>query len=539
MQKITFLIFFSFCFFHTYSQTDSLWTRSLGGPGTEVAGTNSPNNFGNNMCASAIDAIDGGIYLTTYTPQAGGWVTTNNGNDDVWVIKLNSNGDTLWTRVFGGAESDRSYRVRAVSTGGCIVVGRTGSNTGVFSSNNGQTDGFLIRLDASGNVIWSRCYGGSQQDYLYDVAENPAGNFVACGEAGSNNGDLTGTGSGLAWVIFVNGATGAPVQSVAPQGPSSSSPNFLENFTIITRLADGSGYLCSGFTSPDFNNFNLDDIWVAKISFNGTVLWSKKYGSTNARDGSGALLDAGNNEFFIVGMLGGSGGFPNYLGGPGDGFLLKCDASTGDTIWTKNYGGSVWDYFNDGFIDNNGDLYIAGFSNSTNGWLSNHSSFGLADYWVLKLNSNGDTIYTKRFGGSDFDAAMSIAGSGMPDEFVVCGRSNSNDGWVWGNNGGRDMYVACFGSVPTSLVKERKGFSSNVYPNPANDQVNLQISSEFQGNCRITINDLSGRTIEQRWLSKNTQHQIYSIDISSYTNGFYLISLETPDGIIQNKFIKQ
>jgi hypothetical protein len=444
----------------------------------------------------------------------------------------------LWTKVLGGLENERSYKVRAVSTGGCIIAGNTSSSSGIFSTNHGQTDGFLIRLDAQGNVLWSRCYGGTAQDYLYDVAENPAGNFVASGEAGSNDGDLSGTGLGLGWVIYVSGTTGVVSNSIALLGPNSGSPDFLENFTIIKRLDDGSGYLVSGFTSPDFSNFNLDDIWVAKVNFAGTVLWSKKYGSTSARDGSAAIVDAGNGEFYIAGLLGGSGGFSNYLGGAGDGFLIKCN-SNGDTLWTKNYGGSDWEYFNDAFRDNAGDLYLCGFSRSSNGMLTNQPSYGLADYWVVKVNALGDTIYTKRFGGNTFDAITSAAGTGTPDEFVVCGRTESNDGWVWGANGGRDIWVVKFGPVATSVDHKNKEARAIAFPNPFEHSFNLRIENCIDKNVNIKVINLAGKEVYQKQMAMLQNSENISIDMKGLAAGFYFLQIRTGSAVLEYKLIKQ
>lgn len=513
------------------AQTDSLWTRSYGGPGIEAAGTMSTNNLGNNMSGIAIDKVDNGIYVTTYTNQAGGWINNNFGSDDIWLIKLNQNGDTLWTRVLGGTGTERSYKVRAVSAGGCILAGRSDSNSGLFAGNFGQTDGILIRVDANGNVLWSKCYGGSEQDYLYDVVENPAGNFVACGETGSNDGNLAGTGSGLAWVLFVNGTNGNFSQSVCPEGPNSSSPGFLENFTVIKRLNDDSGYVLGGFTSPDFNNFNQDDIWILKLTFSGQVLWSKKYGSTNARDGLGALVDLGNNQLFAVGMLGGNGGYPNYGGGPADGFLLKIDAANGDTVFTKLYGGTDWEYFNDAIADNQGNTYMAGFSRSTNGFFTGLPNFGLADNLVVKINNAGDTIYTLKYGGSDFDALLSIAGNGTPDEFAVCGRTNSNNGWITGNNGNRDIHVAKFENITTSIEKNIE-FSYDIFPNPSNGNLYININST-ENSVFAEWFDLTGKKV----IAYNLKNGINQCDLNHLPKGFYFCTIKSGQNQVAKKVI--
>lgn len=520
-------VFLAFAASAAAQAPDTLWTRNYGSSGNEVAGVMSVNNIGNNMAGSAFDAVDGGLYVCTYTPGSDGWVSTNNGSDDIWVLKLDGNtGDTLWTRVIGSSGTDRVYRMRAVSTGGVVLAGRTTNGSGLCTGYQGQTDGLLIRLDADGNSLWTRCLGGSGQDFLYDVAENPAGNFVACGESTSSNGDLAGAGSGLAWVQFVNGGSGAPVLSFAPVGPNGNNPNGLENFTIITRMAGESAYLLGGFTSPDFNDFNQDDIWVAKMTSQGNVEWSRTYGSTNGRDGSAALVEVGGGEFIIAGLLGGSGGFPGYLGGPGDGLLIRCNAQ-GNSIWTRNYGGSDWEYFNDAALDADGKLLVAGFSRSTNGDLATTTAYGNTDYWLLKVDpANGDTLWTKRMGGPGFDAALAMAVNGSTNEIALAGRSDANGGWVSGNNGGRDLWVVRLSNdISTGTAEAARSGPVHVYPNPAFDLLRIQSDLPIIG---WRVMDLGGRLLRERTTVKEST---LTLPVNTLVSGAYLLELLHADGM--------
>lgn len=515
---------------------DTLWTRSYGSSASEAAGVMSVNNLGNNMAGAAFDAVDGGLYVCTYTPGSDGWVGANNGSDDIWVLKLDAaTGDTLWTRGIGGSGVDRVYRMRAVSSGGVVLVGRTDNGSGWCPGYQGQTDGLLIRLDAGGNTVWTRCMGGSGQDYLYDVAENPAGNLVACGESTSTNGDLTGAGNGQAWVQFINGSTGSPVVSYAPVGPNGSSANGLENFTIITRMANESAYLLGGFTSPDFNNFNLDDIWVAKMSFLGNIIWSRTYGSTNARDGSAAIVEVGGGEFVIAGLLGGNGGFPGYLGGPGDGLLIRCDAQ-GNALWTRNYGGSDWEYFNDAARDGDGNLLLAGFSRSTNGDLANTAANGNADYWLLKVDpASGDTLWTKRMGGPGFDAALAMARNNGTGAIALAGRSDANGGWVSGNNGARDLWVSCLSDdLSTAAPAPAPSASVQLMPNPVAELLLVRSQAPI---IAWRLLDASGRQLMERSAPMLTS---LSLPVAGLDDGPYLLELRHAAGSsTQRRFVVQ
>lgn len=531
MKNILLASFLLFASYINAQGPDSLWTRSFGGAADEVAGTNSPNSFGNNMASAAFDAVDGTMYLASYSASPVVYGKNNAGSDDVLLIHLDQNGDTLWTKLIGGAGSDRLSRVRSISTGGVILVGFTTSSTGVFAGNHGGYDGFMMRINSDGTILWTKVYGGSSNDYLYDVVENPAGNFVACGEAVSSDGDLSAAGNGLAWVLFATGVSGNMGFCVAPVGPNGASANGLENFTVIRRLNDGSGYLLSGFTSPDFNNFNLDDIWVCKINFTGAVLWNKTYGSTNGRDGSGALLDMGSGEFMIVGVLGGNGGYPTYRGGNGDGFVIRCNAA-GDTLWTRSYGGTDWDFFHDAVADQELNVYLAGFSRSSNQQLTGQPVYGLADYWLVKINANGDTLYTKRMGGSEFDAATGIACSGLEDDILLTGRSNSNNGWIHGANGGRDMWAVRLQNLVTS-AQENAYASMLPFPNPFEAEIFVDVKHD---NTRLYIRDLSGKSlIEMPETGKGLQKIQVHGELKS---GLYFLEIRSKEGTMHFPVIK-
>ena len=534
MNNIVLLPFLLFTSYSSAQAPDTLWTRSYGSSANEVAGQMSVNSFGNNMASAAFDALDGGLYVCTYTPGNDGWVNANNGDDDIWVLKLDANGDTLWTRILGGSGIDRVYRMRAVTTGGVVLAGRTTNGAGLCTGFQGQTDGLLVRLDASGNTVWSRCMGGSDQDYVYDVAENPVGNFVACGESNSSNGDLAGAGNGLAWVQIVNGQSGAPVVSFAPLGPNGSNPDALENFTIVTRMATESAYLLGGFTSPSFSDFNLDDIWVAKMDFLGNVLWSRSYGSSNARDGSAALVELPDGGFIIAGLLGGNGGFPQYLGGPGDGLLIRCDTD-GNVVWSRSYGGSDWEYFNDAILDADGNLLVGGFSRSTNGILTNTTAYGNADHWLLKVApSTGDTLWTKRMGGPNFDAATGIANNGITNEVALVGRSDGTGGWISGNNGGRDLWVARLSGDVSTSVQDQPSRSSVLYPNPANNRMELITE---QGIQHLRVLDPGGRTLLELPFANTPK---ISVDVSDLPNGLFVLEALLQDGSnLRERFVIQ
>jgi hypothetical protein len=112
---------------------------------------------------------DGGYIVAGYTGSFGA------GYYDVYLIKTNASGDTLWTRTYGGMSYDYSYSVQQTSDGGYIVAGRT------ESFGNGLSDVYLIKTNVSGDTLWTRTYGGASWDYGYSVQQASDGGYIVAG----------------------------------------------------------------------------------------------------------------------------------------------------------------------------------------------------------------------------------------------------------------------------------------------------------------------------------------------------------------------
>jgi hypothetical protein len=135
---------------------DTLWTKVLGGSDYDEG-------------VSVQQTSDGGYIVTGFTRSFGG------GNRDVYLIKTDAMGDTVWTRCYGGANDDVGNSVRQTSDDGYIIAGYTSS----FGS--GRTDVWLIKTDSSGDTMWTRCYGGGNEDEGYSVRQTTDGGYVATG----------------------------------------------------------------------------------------------------------------------------------------------------------------------------------------------------------------------------------------------------------------------------------------------------------------------------------------------------------------------
>lgn len=146
------------------------WQKCLGG---------SAEDWANDVCITT-----NGYYVLSYSESNDGDVTGNHGDHDYWIVKLDLSGNIVWQRSLGGSDLDQGNSIQATSDGGCIATGRTFSNDGDISSNTGEEDYWVVKLDSSGNLEWEKCYGfdfGNYNDDGQSICQTIDGGFLVSG----------------------------------------------------------------------------------------------------------------------------------------------------------------------------------------------------------------------------------------------------------------------------------------------------------------------------------------------------------------------
>ena len=229
-------------------------------------------NFGGSDMdeAYSISVAPDGYYISGWTNSTNGQVAGNHGKDDAWVLKLNLSGDLLWKKCLGGSQFERGWSVRTTPDGGCVVAGFSGSNDGDVSGNHlsmgGFADFWVVRLDASGTMLWQKCVGGMLNVVAYTIDNTPDGGFIVGGSAESPDGDV-GCNAGWTdyWIVKLNSA--GDLQWAKPMGGTSA-----EEIYAAHPTADG-GFIMTGFSSssnlagyhPNTGS-TAGDFWTIKLS---------------------------------------------------------------------------------------------------------------------------------------------------------------------------------------------------------------------------------------------------------------------------------
>ncbi|MCD4706475.1 MAG: T9SS type A sorting domain-containing protein [Candidatus Sabulitectum sp.] len=234
---------------------DTLWTKTYGGSEIDEGET-------------VVITEDQGYLIAGYTNSYGA------GDKDFYLIRTDSNGDTLWTKTYGGTGDDLAWSVAAVPDGGFIAAGRTNSYGA------GSWDVWLVRTDADGEMIWNKTYGGGSWDSALEVQCTPDGGFIT-------NGYTMSSGSGNTdYYMLKTDASGNLLWSQTYGG------SHYDNGTCIEQLPGG-GYLLGGYTKS-FGDTD-GDFWIIRTDANGDSLWSQIYGGTaiETLNGMDLTLDGG------------------------------------------------------------------------------------------------------------------------------------------------------------------------------------------------------------------------------------------------------
>ena len=364
---------------------------------------------------------------------------------DIYVVKLDIKGDTIWTRCLGGNDTDKAIGVEETDDKGYLIAGYTYSADGDVEENHGLYDYWLVKLNSNGDKLWTKNYGGSSYDVLRGLNKTSDGGFILAGKTSSSNGDISGK-NGLEdfWIVRLN-SEGDTMWTKCFGGSK------YEEAFAITETSDN-GFITVGYT----NSFDGDvsgphgeaDYWALKLSNTGELLWANCYGGSSYEYAWAVEEIPADTGYIVAGYSRSIDGDVHGNHGNNDFWLLMLNSS-GDTIWTRSLGGSGTDEAKSIQFDSDTTFIVAGTTSSIDGDVTNNK--GGRDYWIVKLNLLGDTLWTKCLGGTSNDYALA-ADLRSNNNIVIAGKSTSVDMDVPSNRGGYDYWMVEYGCDDFSLI---------------------------------------------------------------------------------------
>jgi hypothetical protein len=412
---------------------------------------------------------------------------------DIYLVRTDILGDTLWSRTFGGSRHEMGYAVQETFDGGYIVIGETNS----FGA--GGLDAYLIKTDSLGDTIWTRTYGGSSDDNAYSVQQCLDGGYVIVGRI---RGDI--------WLIKTD-ATGEAIWTNTYGGAD-------DNYGRSVRQTVDGGYIIAGYTAfPASPSVTL----LVKTDFFGQLMWDKTYGDYGSARGN-SVWETPDGGYIVAGRR---------YADSSDVHLLRTDVF-GNTVWTRTYGGSGSD---DGCsvrptLEGG---YIVG------GWTGSFGS-GKYDVWLLKTDSLGDTLWTRTYGGSNWDLGKSVCQT-QDGGYVIAGRASSfgaGDGDFYliktDENGLTGVEEADRGSAESRTSFQLLQNS----PNPFRHSTTISYSLPQATQVTFAIYDITGRLVETL-VNETEQPGMHLVrwDRSANSSGVYFYRLNAGDFIETRKMV--
>jgi len=414
---------------------DTLWTRTFGGDGSDYA-------------FSVQQTADGGYIIAGYTESFGV------DSLELYLIKTDATGNPFWARTYGGIGRDYCYWVQQTSDSGYIIAGTT------TSSGAGARDLWLLKVSPSGDTVWTKTYGGTNHEEGMCVQQTFDNGYIIAGLTNS-----FGAGAYDVWLIKTD-SLGNGIWTRTYGGTS------YDVSRQVQQTSDG-GYIIVGFTES-FGAGN-GDIYLIKTNANGDSLWIKTYGGVN-RDFGFSVQQTIDNGYIIAGYT------YSFGAGSSDVYLIKTDVN-GQVIWTRTYGGALKESGRLVQQTSDGGYIIVGYT----------ESFGMggSDVWLLKIDENGDSIWTRVYGGSEGDAGYGLDQT-TDNGYIITGATHSFGA------GGADVWI--LKTEPDISIDEERStkivfFVSRAEPNPFQDQVKIKYGLPKSADVQISIYNLLGQEV--------------------------------------------
>ena len=319
------------------------------------------------------------------------------GSSDFYISKFDATGTEQWTVVQGSTTSDPvSGRMAVDGAGNCYVAGETWGSL-YDTKGGGLADGWFGKYDSDGNLAWGQQINSGGWDTPKNVSIDNAGNLYLVGHT---TGSLDGTAAGSADVFVRKYDTDGNLIWGTQFGSDKADRGY-----DVTANAAGEVYVV-GSTSGDLAGISNPGAptrsggFLTKLDFNGAILWTELLATDQNDNLYSVNLDSAEN----VVMAGETIGDLNGQTGAGvqDMLLAKYDAS-GSEIWTQYLGGSGSDYGYDVAIDGADNIFFSGKTTSTDGDFAATTALGNYDAVLAKYDSDGNWIWTDRYGGTDIE----------------------------------------------------------------------------------------------------------------------------------------
>ena len=599
------------------SSGNLIWAKNIGGTGGDQGNSITIDTAGNIFITGQFQ------HTVDFDPGVGISNLASTGSTDIFVLKLDSSGNFIWAKGFGGTGTDVGLSIATDLIGNIYTTGYFAGSAdfkpgpgSTFLTSNGGYDVFVQKLNPNGNFIWAKGMGGSTFDYGRSISVDSSGNVYLMGDfrgtadffSGSGAVYLTSRGSSDVFVQkFNTSGIFVWVKQMGGVGTDVGQAITTDSFGNIysTGYFEGTANFDPGAGTANLTSNGSSDVFVHKLNPLGDFIWAKSMGGTGTEGSNDIAIDHSMN-IYLIGWFEGSADFDPGVGttslisnGSEDIFLQKLD-SLGNFLWATHMGGPDSDVGYGLTVDDLNSIYTIGNFKSTvdfdpGAGVSNLTSNGNIDCFAQKLDqcitsTKVDSLSTcgpytwidgNTYSSSNNTATYTLTNSAGCDSVVTLNLTINNvdattyiNGiTIWANNTNAlyqwidcdNFYAPIPGEVYRSFtpisngnyavelieyncikfsdcvpittigIRERNTIQNfRIYPNPSFDYLTITGSL---GTYSINVIDLTGRVI----ITTDMTTDSLQLDVSSLTQGVYLLRvIDKENGFTEIlKFLKE
>lgn len=410
-------IFTLLCVMLTAQSDDWLWANGAGGPSGDRGRAIASDDLGN-------------CYVTGFfagTSAFGGITLTSSGSDDIFVAKLDTYGNWIWAIMAGGSNVDAGYGIAIDADGNCFVTGYfqgTATFGGTSLVSSGGSDIFIAKVNTDGNWLWANKAGGSDSDVGNGISLDTDGNCYVTGNFqstaafgvsslvsnGANDIFVAGMDADGNW-LGITGVGGTGTDIGYGIGTDTNGNSFVTGYFQNT--------VTFGTTSLSSNGGS--DIFIAKLDSDSDWLWAIGAGGTGSDMSNGIDTDLYGN-CYATGSFSATVGFGSTTltsSGGADIFITKV-GTNGNWLWANRVGGTAADSGYGIATDVAGNIYTTGFFSGTVGFgATTLTSTGANEIYSARMDTNGNWLWANRAGGSSLDVGYGISCDASGNGYVA------------------------------------------------------------------------------------------------------------------------
>ena len=474
---------------------------------------------------STTNTREGGFLLTgtSYSKQSLDKKDNNIGGSDVWLVRLDENGDELWQKTLGTKSNDEASSVVQSVDEGFFVAGNINSNEQLF----GSKDVFVSKLDKKGQLINTTILGGKGLDEVQEMIPAKDGGAVVLIYSTSGKTDTINPSN------YENN-----FQNKAPQTSNNSPSNQpKENHGINILDSHSSSGNKNGqptiinYQPKTEDSFGAGDYWVIKLDKNANVEWQKSYGGSD--DDRPKTIAFTENGYLISGesRSTSSGNKRENIKEGTDIWVINID-EIGNEIWQKNYSFGNRDVAmsldvirrtNKKNQTEDKGFLIGGYTQAEEKIQTDDEKF-----WMLYLDTNGKEEWRKHVEGEANKKEERLVSAKLQNDgtFLLAGTSADELGQ-------ENWKILKLGDKDLENLSEKQDI--RIYPNPVDDYAYVEIGFELKGEAQITLHDMSGRQVQ----TLKTKNKMTKINTSVLPQGVYIVTAKTPQKSVNSKIVKK